>query len=248
MEITHPFEIITNKEEDTVKITPVFNIDFFKKGVSINNTESIEATSSTTKKRGRPKKETLDGIIAADSSTTSTYLNNGTPYEKSFEETTNMLKSSIYQIDALNNEVHSELENVRNSKTLKGRYTYISDLTSTSSSLLTTKISAIREINNSIKEAHKLEIDRQKALKVDANADNDDAKIQAMYSAYINTPISSGYNPLAFDTQSAMMPSTSGLIMSDMGQNNQGMGSISPEQNRMLMEDNPNIKTVVVYD
>ena len=56
-----------------------------------------------------------------------------------------MLRESIGQINILSNDVQSEIDNIRKSKTLKGKYKYISDLCATASTLVSTKISAIRK-------------------------------------------------------------------------------------------------------
>lgn len=238
------------------------NLDFFTKGeVSINDPVVGDPVDlSAPKKRGRPKKESTAGMVKADGSTevvdsNLSYTQTTVPYVKSFEETNNMLKTSIYQIDALSNDVRGELENVRNSKTLKGRYTYISELSSTASSLLTTKISAIREMNKTINDSHNLDLKRMQALKLNEAQGNDDMQIQALYNAYINTPISSdAFNPLSYDPKAAMMPSSmSNIVRAEVnGNQDDGYGSfmnnITPEQNRMMLESNPNIQTVVVYD
>ncbi|MBP5595746.1 MAG: hypothetical protein J6Y02_10215 [Pseudobutyrivibrio sp.] len=255
----------TEVPKTEVELKGGINLDFFKGNVTVTDpVVGEDADVTPARKRGRPRKSESEKMIKANAKETEqalageiSFANSNVPYAKSFEKTTAMLESSVYQIDNLSNEVHAELETVRNSKTLKGRYTYISDLTSTASSLLTTKISAIREMNSVIQQAHKLDLDRIKAFKLNEAAQNDDAQIQAMYNAYINTPISTGYNPLAFDTQSVLMGGSEAANIvradasagpsADAGYNN-FVSNITPEQNRMLLENDPNIKTVVVYD
>lgn len=246
-----------------VELKGGINLDFFKGNVTVTDPVVGEDADieSAPRKRGRPRKTEAEKMMKANAKEVDqalagdiSFANTNVPYAKSFEKTNAMLESSVYQIDTLSTEVHKELENVRNSKTLKGRYTYISDLTSTASALMSTKISAIREMNSVIQQSHKLDLDRIKALKVDQGAQSDEAQIQAMYNAYINTPISSGYNPLAFDTQSAMMMgdgSNNMIKATDVGVTSgydSYVSNITPEQNRMLLENDPNIKTVVVYD
>ena len=252
------FALETESETSNVGMSRGVNLSFFTKGdVSVDNPTTVNepTTTSTGKKRGRPRKESTENIVRVDDSNPDlSYTQTNVPYVKSFEETNNMLKASIYQIDALSAEVRGELENVRNSKTLKGRYTYISDLSSTASSLLTTKISAIREMNKTINDSHNLDLKRMQALKLERSQENDDMQIQALYNAYINTPISSdSFNPLAYDSKAAMMPtSMSNIVRADVMGNDDGynnyMNNVTPEQNRMLLEGDPNIKTVVVYD
>jgi hypothetical protein len=74
-----------------------------------------------------------------------------------------------------------------------------------------------------------------------------------MYNAYISTPV--GANPYTFGPSAADMVVPGGATVNPMNimameqqVANQYMNNISPEQNRMLQMENPNIKTVVVYD
>ena len=76
-----------------------------------------------------------------------------------------------------------------------------------------------------------------------------------MYNAFISTPVgfngATGFNvPSGVDmTMPAGVQSMvrADLSDGDVGYNNY-MSSMSPEQNRMRLEDNPNIQTVVVYN
>ena len=74
------------------------------------------------------------------------------------------------------------------SKTIKGKYKYMADLCSTASTLVSTKLSAVKEINNTITTCHKLEMQRLKDIKNSQSQQQDDDKYMAdLYNAYINT-------------------------------------------------------------
>lgn len=236
------------------------------KGVKIEDVEIIEPPK---RKRGRPRKSESNQITVSNSGTeVSTPVTNepqlicqtNDPYESSYSETNNMLRGSIIQLDMITTDVKTEIDKVKSSKTLKGKYNYISDLCSTASSLLATKLSAIKEMNNTITQCHKLEIQRFKDMKaaMAMNEQDDDKHIADLYNAYINTPISSGVssNPI-FSVNSGNTMGNMPMLMNgvsatnisdqDAGYNNY-LNNITPEQNRMLLDGNPNIETVVVYD
>lgn len=212
------------------------------------------------RKRGRPRKsEQNNEPTVIENSTSSVVLplcQTNEPYEDTYEDTNNMLKVSIAQLDILAGDVKGEIDNIRNSKTLKGKYKYISDLCATASSLVSSKISAIKEINSVKTKCHELEIRRIKDIKSSvANQQDDDKYIADLYNAYINTPIGAGQHP-ALQYNSANIAGNMGALMGGTNvfptneeQNfNNFMNNLTPEQNRMILGDNSNIETVVVYD
>ena len=251
-------------ENNIVDIKNVLNIQKIteaSKDVIIPK-EEVEIIEPEKRKRGRPRKNPID-----NTPTTQTQSNeqvfvplcqSNDPYEDSYAETNHMLRESIGQINVLSNDVQSEIENIRKSKTLKGKYKYISDLCATASTLVSTKISAIREMNATTTNCHKLEIQRLKDVKAaQQQAQQDDDKYMAdLYNAYINTPINAGGNPLlamnASNTINNQAVITGGTpVMGGLNEEQEYqnfINNITPEQNRMLLDGNPNIETVVVYD
>lgn len=251
-------------ENNIVDIKNVLNIQKIteaSKDVIIPK-EEVEIIEPEKRKRGRPRKNPID-----NTPTTQTQSNeqvfvplcqSNDPYEDSYAETNHMLRESIGQINVLSNDVQSEIENIRKSKTLKGKYKYISDLCATASTLVSTKISAIREMNATTTNCHKLEIQRLKDVKAaQQQAQQDDDKYMAdLYNAYINTPINAGGNPLlamnASNTINNQAVITAGTpVMGNLNEEQEYqnfINNITPEQNRMLLDGNPNIETVVVYD
>ena len=212
------------------------------------------------RKRGRPRKSEQNGevtVVQTNSNSSGLPLcQTNEPYEDTYEETNDMLRVSIAQLDILAGDVKGEIDHIRGSKTLKGKYKYISDLCATASSLVSSKISAIKEINSVKTKCHELEIRRIKDIKsAAANQQDDDKYIADLYNAYINTPIGAAQHP-ALQYTSANVAGNMGALMSGMNaapaneeQNfNNFMSNLTPEQNRMILGDNPNIETVVVYD
>lgn len=239
----------TNKDSNTT--TPI-----------INNTS--ESTDPPKRKRGRPRKSeqqsnTLEVSTSSNIQKQDMHIpmcQSDESYENNYDETNNMLKYSIMQLDILANDVKSELDSIRKSKTLKGKYQYISDLCSTASNLVSSKISAIKEINSVKTNCYKLELQRAKDIRTSqVNQQDDDKYITDLYNAYINTPVGGVPNP-ALQYTSSNIGGNINAYMNGMNttqvneeQNFQNyMNNLSPEQNRMIIGDNPNIETVVAFD
>ena len=204
------------------------------------------------KKKASKPKVTVNGELITD-----TQLANPIPgakvaevdYASSYAETNNLIRGAIMQADELSSEIKQDIDSVRASKTLKNKYTYLTNLTASAGSLLSTKIAAIKELNSTITQAHNLELNRMKAMKLDEKAENDDMRMMDIYSAFVNTPIGA-YTPPAPNIQDLTLGinnptgNVSGVEMVVNSQQN----PLTPEQNRMRMESNPNIQTVVRYD
>lgn len=229
----------------------------------VNNNTS-ESTDPPKRKRGRPRKsEQQSNTLEVSASSNIQKQDMHVPmcqsdesYENNYDETNNMLKYSIIQLDILANDVKSELDSIRKSKTLKGKYQYISDLCSTASNLVSSKISAIKEINSVKTNCYKLELQRAKDIRTSqVNQQDDDKYITDLYNAYINTPVGGVPNP-ALQYTSSNIGGNINAYMNGMNttqineeQNFQNyMNNLSPEQNRMIIGDNPNIETVVAFD
>ena len=245
-----------------------FNLDVLAKGSSIPKDDNTQDNNIIVpveqeppkKKRGRPRKEESNNVTVVERGTTTSsglpLCQTSEPYEDTYEETNDMLRISIGQLDILANDVKSELDSIRASKTLKGKYQYISELCATASGLISSKITAIKEINAVKTKCHELEIRRIKDIKsAAANQQDDDKYIADLYNAYINTPIGAAQHP-ALQYNSANVAGNMGVLMGGMSaaptnedQNfNNFMQNLTPEQNRMILGDNNNIETVVVYD
>lgn len=217
----------------------------------------IEDTSSKKKPR---KKKVVDEDPVVGAAIVSPSVSTNTPYIDTYSETNNMLRAAIAQTDKLSADVASDIDNIRNSKTIKSKYTYLTNLTGSASALIGSKIQAIREINSSITQSHNLELKRMSMNKASAEAEkNDDMRIMQMYDAFVNAPIGTYNNENAAYLNTTMQSLTTAIPdgnpmltrvnidSADAGFNNY-MNNLTPEQNRMMMETNPNIKTVVKYN
>lgn len=215
--------------------------------------KKIDGGTRGEKKKSGKLKVSIDGKSALPDREIQGTPNGGVAevdYARSYNETNNLIRGAIMQADELSAEIKEDIESVRSSKTLKNKYTYITNLTASASSLLTTKIAAIKELNSTITQSHNLELNRLKALKINETAENDDMRMMDLYSSFINTPLGS-YVPNVPSIQDITLgvngvnPSVSSIEMSTTQVNG---AALTPEQNRMRMESNPNIQVVVRYD
>lgn len=219
----------------------------------------IDTSVDNKKKKKQPSKsktENIDGVdvVLADGTVVNTNGDevNNVVYADTYQETTGLLKSSIMDIDSMAAEIKQEMNSIRTSKTLKGKYTYYVNMANAYSALMSSRIGAIKEINSSIKNINDAEYRRHKD-NIAFESGNDDKYISDMYAAFVSTkttpasqfvppptPIEmtvGGYN---------MVPATAGNY-EDIGYKNY-LSNLTPEQNAMLLENNPDIKEVVVYD
>ena len=176
-----------------------------------------------------------------------------------YAETTNMAKHTIDQLDMLASEIKDELETVRMARTMNKKYDHIIGLSGNLGQILATKISAIREINNSISKANDLDYRREKDRKAVEGAQNDDKHIMDLYNAFISNPAGTpNNNVLGPSIMSTTIPGSNiiratanpdGSLepMEDYGYLNY-VSNMSPEQKMMYLEQDPNVKQVVVYD
>ena len=217
------------------------------KNIVVERNTIDEDTLIKPRKRGRPRKNKDNGDITVGGDTEEIMTNK--PYIDSYEETNDLIKVMISQIDGLQGELKQEFNDIRLSK-IRGKYQYLTDISATISSLSSTKLSAIKELNSVISKCHDMELKRTKELKLDTTG-NDEAAIMGLYENIINTPrqqleggfipprLESGDIPLMVQPQGGMD------IFQPMVTNDE---LFTPEQNRMIMEHNPDVKTVVVYD
>lgn len=205
-----------------------------------------ENTLIKPRRRGRPPKKNRD--IDSPEGEVSELVTNA-PYSESYEETNGMLKGMIMQIEGLQGELKQEFNDIRLSTRMRGKYQYLTDISATISSLSSTKLAAIKELNSVISKCHDMELKRTKELKIDATG-NDDAAVMSLYENIINTPrqqLEAGFMPPRLETGDIplMVQPQGGM---DIFQPAVTSEQFTPEQNRMIAESNPDIKTIVVYD
>lgn len=171
------------------------------------------------------------------------------PIDKKYTETNNILRSAIIQLDNSMAQVQEDIDYVRHSKTLRNKYQYLSLLQGSMGTMIANKISAARELNNTIAKCTDFELKKYKEIKASAAANvDDDQRIMEMYKAFVNTPVSS--NP--FPNVSQMAVGGSPIMATSIGNQDDNftayVNNMTPQQQTMYLEDNPNIKQVVVYN
>lgn len=242
--------LFTIEENSDGKVKSIFNCDKLVEG-RLANVSLYENTTEEAPKRKKPKKEEVYKYDCDnDEKRSSSKLKANEPYSKTYKETQSLLKDTIAEIDGISRTVSAHLSKLNNSASVRN-YKYITDLTNTQAALLNSKIAAIREMNSAITNSNRLDLNRAKDLKLEDKQDND-KYIMDLYNALINTPINNGgvsrLGPSMIESTTRVddrqyMP----FGEDDYGYNSY-MKNMSPEQNRMFMESNPNIQTVVVYD
>lgn len=217
--------------------------------------DNVDVTDEP-KKRGRPPKN-KDNVEFVPAKNTATMPYGTDSYLTSYNDTNMMLRGSIAQIDQLSGEIKTDIDAIRISKTLKNKYRYLVDLTNTSGGLIGTKVQAIGKINDVITKAHELDLKRMQQMKISEQDQNDDRRVLDLYNAFINTPVGSmpGMMPQQAIGPSiqdmTMLNGVPNMIRADIGEDQgyqQYLNNLTPEQNRIRLENNPNIQTVVVFN
>lgn len=221
--------------------------------IIINNGAVVEPETPEKKKRGRKKSTEIK--VQEEPQTSISYTQGNIPYMNAYNETNMQLDSAIHQLDVLGGNLMMELENIRGKNTLKNKYNYVNDMTQTLTSIITSKISAIKEKNKTINDVNNIEIRRIKELKLSMSQEDDNTKISNLYNAFINTPIGNNIN-----RNNLLGPSMSDLTINGgtnlpsyqtmSNPNDQIMweNSLDPASSRMVLEAKGQIETVVMYD
>lgn len=209
--------------------------------------------NSTPKRKPRAKKEETN-IVKAEG----TVEDNSALY--TYAQTTMMLHETVQQIDMVASELKDELDLVRLSKTYRNKHNTMVGLATSLGKMLETKVSAISQINNSISKANDLDYKREKDRKAaEANSSADDKYLMDLYNSFIKNPMGNTQQDVLGPNMINASVMGNNIIRADViDKNNQNamqdagylnyLSNITPEQNMMFYESNPNVKTVVVYD
>ena len=243
---------------------------FYERNLCARNVGTIKIDEPVVenKKPARRKKETGQPgeIIRAKEASPANPAVSGTvedvPTMYTYAETTGMLRDTLGQIDALSGELVQEFNNVRSSRTMKNKYMALTNISENIGSLISSKISAIREINSAITKSNDLDYKKYKDIKAAQGAMDDDKYIADLYKAFISNPSMQATEPsmpqmqMPVVNQGSMMGSS--IIRANVDNTGNIMGgdqaylnyvsNLTPEQNLMLYEQNPNVKQVVVFD
>ena len=232
-----------------------FNVASFVNGSDENKNlsvkQEVDVIETAPRKRKKDTTQVESGTIPIPQ-TSMSYIQENIPYQVAYNETNQQLDQAIQQLDMLGAEMMGDLQMVRASKTIKNKFGIVNDMTENAVGIINAKIAAIKEKNKTINDVNNLEIRRIKELKIQASEEDDNTRIANLYHAFVNFPAGQG-------------PSVLGPSMSDMmmgGQESIGIPrasigiddtlawqqNLSASQNRMLLEAQGKIETVVVYD
>lgn len=221
-----------------------------KEMLSPKESAQLEAQQkqTTTTPAVQPTQPTTTGID---------FIQSNTPYMEAYRETNTQLDNSINELDMLASGLFGELTSVKNTKTLKNKYNYINDMSETLATIINAKLSAIKEKNKVINDTNTMELRRIKELNSSANEEDDNQRIMNLYDAFINTPVGTNYGqsvlgPSFMDMTVAsnnqtLAPTPVGTI-SEQQQLSSWQSNLSPSENRMLLDAQGQIETVVMYD
>ena len=192
-------------------------------------------------------------------------------YSDTYTDTNVLLHQTIGQLDMVAAEMKDELDKIVKSRTLKGRYMAMGNVSKSLSDMLSTKVQAIKELNNSIKAVNDMEYRRAKDNRSFESNQGDDKAIMDLYNAFVQAPVSANipatgpYSLIGPDLNDVMFGAnnmragtneviaTDGSIITyDPNQSQQNamfnnyMSNLTPEQNAMINEGKT--ETVVIYD
>lgn len=235
---------------EKIKDAEIVDFDYFvENDVKLTSGPGqVPAKKSTPKKINPNKKKDSSEPEVVETHSIDSYLDNMAE-----------LKKTVVQMDSLANELKQDLDTVRASRTLKGKYQYTSLLSNNIASLLTAKVQAIREMNSTIKNSIELDYRIEKDRLAAANGD-DDKRIMDMYNAFVSAPVSSNKMQLGPTEQQLTLPGSgiqpvSRIVRGTDVAPSSGdpgfdtyMRNLTPEQNLMLYENNPDVKLCVVYN
>jgi hypothetical protein len=217
---------------------------------------ALETNEPAKKKRGRPRKEDNgDGFTVAKKADPNP-INSDMPYDQTYKQNMMMMSGTVAQIDGLSSQLMQDLGAVRNLRNSFKKYEYMGTIAGAVTSLIGNKISAVREMNSVITKCHDLELKRAKELKAGVDDGDDDKRLMDLYSAFINNPMGNpgASMPYANVSQADLMSVGARANTTNLFSQNEDPGftryeqNLTPQQNAMLNEGNPNIETVLVYD
>ena len=225
------------------------------------NTIKVEPKQSDNEKKSRKKKD-LPKVTNENSEIVRVGKENNdienAPTSYTYSETNNLLHETLGQIDAVNAELVKEFEEVKHSRTMKNKYMVLNNLSENIGSMISNRINTIKEINNCISKANEMDYKKMKDIKAAQASMTDDKYISDLYQAFMQNPQNRTQNLVMSNPVDPTM--NSGIIRANVTPNDISNGmpidtgylnylsNITPEQNMMRYEDNPDVKMCVVYD
>lgn len=223
---------------------------------------AIVTETSAPKKKRKKKSESSDSngnavevIVGGEDVTVNPRETvENTVYADTYMDTNSMTYGVIQQADTLLSECKNDLDFIRAQRSMKGKYHYINNTVTTMGQLLSTKLSAIKEINSTIKAVNDNEYRRFKDMRAADQTDDNKALMDA-YSAFISAPV--GVPQYNLPGTAALTGGLNGVIRADyppevQASMDRGMANylsnLTPEENLMLNDSNQDIEEVIIYD
>lgn len=239
------------------------NFDAFKEVQIPLEPAPATDTKSTSKRKSNNKSVNTTGLVTDG---TDTKYSPNEPYMSKYAETNALLKTAITQLDIGLADMQSDLQMLKNNKTIRNKYQQMSMIQKNVGDFLSNKINAVKELNNVISKCNDLELKRAKELK-ELDAQDDDKRIMDLYNSMISMPVggqsgmqgggfATPFGPNTFEMTYAGNPnspnqnivtSTDMNTQEDFGYLNY-LKNKTPAQNMMSIDSNPNIKQVVVHN
>lgn len=256
--MTKLFDRVSHEEQSpSVVFNPGVDLSkLSKEDGSVSFKLHAVADNNNKKKKSSSRKSSSDSVSNAITKTSGQddMFTKNIPYETKYQETTNILKGSIIQLDGILEDTLRDSSELRRTRNLKRKYDLLSLLNSNASNIIGNKIAAVREINNTISKCNDLELKRMKELNLAASAEDSDKKIMDMYNAFVSMPV--GEMPMnggpslqqishAINTGNVITATTDG---EDNAAYQNYLNSMNPAQRLSMYESNPNIKQVIVYN
>ncbi len=224
----------------------------------INNGASIEYEEPVVekKKTTRRKKKTVEVDMSSNnedgkSDRKLNEFESNAPYMDKYQETNAILRNSIYQLDMGLEQLQGDADYIRKSNSRK-KYDYLSLIHDNIGKFIGNKITAARELNNTITKCNDFEFKRYKELKMIDDKDDDKAIMDA-YQAFVSMPVGNGFNnPLGPGSVDVTLNNRNingvDIVNKGMDGYQNYINNMTPEQHMMSLENNQNIKQVIVYE
>lgn len=222
----------------------------------IDTTAEVDGEQQPKRGRGRPRKNPDEATgmapVQQNTVTQGNLFCTNTPYMSTFDQSIKQYDYIAGQAAVMASELKLQFDSIKNNKVMKNKFMHLNECASAINSLLSTEIQCVREKTKIQSDCHNFEMKRSQAQKAAEAAVPDNKYVADLYQAYINMPTAQQVpnNPLTMTAAVANNnPAYSYTpVMDDSADYANFHNNITPEQNRMILGDNPNIETVVCYN
>jgi hypothetical protein len=218
---------------------------------------NVVTEKSPVKPKKKKTKEDEDSTTTTESTalTNSKEIVENTVYADAYTDTNNMTLNIIAQSDELLRECKEDLDYIRSQRAMKGKYHYINATMASMSSLLSTKLAAIKEINSNIKVANDMEYRRFKDMNANQVTMDDNQAVMNAYSAFISPPIGApayqlpGTTNLTGGLAGVVRADYTGEVKDQMDAGFQNyLANMTPEEKIMMNDSTNSMEECIEYD